>query len=108
MKNKIVIVLIICIGIVPNISLATVSFLTNEWIQNGDQICRYDDGSEINVGVRLCPLSRDTTKSRVPESRSSLKYYLEKEWIQGGDQMCRYENGTVLNVGVRLCPLSIQ
>ena len=29
---------------------------TNQW---GDTLCRYDDGSVLNVGVRLCPLSID-------------------------------------------------
>jgi len=44
--------------LVSNSAFAIVSFLTRQWInQNGDQMCDYDNGSVLNVGSRICPLS---------------------------------------------------
>lgn len=36
---------------------AMTHFLVSQWFQNGNQMCRYDNGTVLNVGVRLCPLS---------------------------------------------------
>ena len=33
------------------------SFLTSQWFENGSQMCRYDNGTVLNVGMRICPLS---------------------------------------------------
>lgn len=32
------------------------SFLVSEWISDGDQFCKYDNGTVLNVGFRVCPL----------------------------------------------------
>ena len=41
-------------------SFSMTCFLESEYYnQYGDQMCRYDDGSVLNVGARLCPLSID-------------------------------------------------
>lgn len=32
-------------------------FLVGQWHENGSQMCRYGNGTVLNVGVRLCPLS---------------------------------------------------
>lgn len=36
---------------------ALTHFLVSEWTQNGDQFCKYDNGTILNVGARVCPLS---------------------------------------------------
>ncbi len=36
---------------------AMMHFLTSQWNEGGNQMCRYDNGTVLNVGVRLCPLS---------------------------------------------------
>jgi hypothetical protein len=33
------------------------SFLVSQWIENGNQMCKYDNGTVLNVGARVCPLS---------------------------------------------------
>ena len=33
------------------------SFLVEQWWDNGRQMCRYDNGTVLNVGARTCPLS---------------------------------------------------
>lgn len=35
---------------------ALVSFLVAEWYENGSHFCRYDNGTVLNVGYRICPL----------------------------------------------------
>ena len=32
-------------------------FLKNSYMQQGSQMCAYDDGSVINMGIGICPLS---------------------------------------------------
>lgn len=32
-------------------------FLEAQWYQNGSQMCRYGNGTVLNVGARVCPLS---------------------------------------------------
>jgi hypothetical protein len=33
------------------------AFLVSQWFEGGSHFCRYDNGTVLNVGVRLCPLS---------------------------------------------------
>lgn len=35
---------------------ALTSFLVAEWYANGSHFCKYDNGTVLNVGIRLCPL----------------------------------------------------
>jgi hypothetical protein len=32
-------------------------YLVAQWFENGNQMCRYDNGTVLNMGHRLCPLS---------------------------------------------------
>jgi len=32
-------------------------FLVAQWYENGNQMCKYSNGTVLNVGIRLCPLS---------------------------------------------------
>jgi hypothetical protein len=32
-------------------------YLESQWVKNGNRFCKYSDGSVLNVGVRLCPLT---------------------------------------------------
>ncbi len=40
-------------------SFSMTCFLEDEWMRNGDQMCQYDNGTVLNVGIRICPLSID-------------------------------------------------
>ncbi len=33
------------------------AMLVSQWIDGGNQMCRYDNGTVLNVGARICPLS---------------------------------------------------
>jgi len=35
---------------------AMTHYLVAEWYDNGDHFCRYDNGTVLNVGYRICPL----------------------------------------------------
>lgn len=32
-------------------------FLVAQWHENGNQFCKYQNGTVLNVGINLCPLS---------------------------------------------------
>lgn len=32
-------------------------YLVTQWIEGGNNFCKYGNGTVLNVGVRLCPLS---------------------------------------------------
>ena len=32
-------------------------YLIAQWFENGNQFCRYSNGTVLNVGYRICPLS---------------------------------------------------
>jgi hypothetical protein len=55
--RKIVAVAALCLSL-P--ALAGTAFLVKQWVEKGDQMCRYDNGTVLNVGARLCPLSIKT------------------------------------------------
>jgi len=42
---------------VANSASAMTYFLVNQWYSQGNQMCQYGDGTVLNVGVRICPLS---------------------------------------------------
>lgn len=31
--------------------------LTDQWVERGQRFCKYSNGTVLNVGVSLCPLS---------------------------------------------------
>ena len=43
--------------LVANTAFAMTYFLTNQWMSNGNQMCQYGNGTVLNMGVGLCPLS---------------------------------------------------
>jgi hypothetical protein len=32
-------------------------FLTAQWVEGGNRFCKYGNGTVLNVGVKLCPMS---------------------------------------------------
>lgn len=32
-------------------------YLVAQWYENGSQFCKYGNGTVLNVGIKLCPLS---------------------------------------------------
>lgn len=36
---------------------AATAYLVSSWFENGNQMCRYDNGTVLNVGGRTCPTS---------------------------------------------------
>jgi hypothetical protein len=32
-------------------------FLSAQWVEGGNRFCRYTNGTVLNVGYRICPLS---------------------------------------------------
>lgn len=32
-------------------------FLTDQWLQGTERMCKYSNGTVLNVGARVCPMS---------------------------------------------------
>ena len=50
------------LGLVASIAVsapahAATAYLVSSWFENGNQMCRYDNGTVLNVGSRTCPTS---------------------------------------------------
>lgn len=50
------------LGIAASLALSSPAyamkhFLVAQWFENGGQMCKYDNGTVLNVGARVCPLS---------------------------------------------------
>lgn len=45
----------LCAAATP--AMAMTYFLESSWIERGDTMCKYGNGTVLNVGVRVCPLS---------------------------------------------------
>jgi len=52
--RKILIALALAAPTTP--AYAATSYLVATWTENGNQFCRYDNGTVLNMGARVCPL----------------------------------------------------
>lgn len=41
----------------PLVAYAMTYYLEAQWTEGGNRFCRYGDGTVLNVGYKLCPLS---------------------------------------------------
>lgn len=49
---------IVCVVLaLPIAALAMTYQLEDQWVKNGSRFCKYSDGTVMNVGVKVCPLS---------------------------------------------------
>lgn len=55
--KKIVIAAALALTAAPVAAQYMTYFLTAQWYENGQQMCRYGNGTVLNMGHRLCPLS---------------------------------------------------
>lgn len=54
--RKIALALAISLGIAAPAHAMTY-FLVSQWISSGNTFCRYGNGTVLNIGVGVCPLS---------------------------------------------------
>jgi hypothetical protein len=55
--KKIVIAAALALAATPLAAQSMTYYLTAQWYENGQQMCRYGNGTVLNMGYRLCPLS---------------------------------------------------
>lgn len=55
MKKRIAILCLALAFAVP--AFAMKYFLQSQWYDHGDHFCRYSNGTVLNMGYRICPLS---------------------------------------------------
>lgn len=53
MMRRVVLLLLV----LPLAAHAMTYFLDDQWVKNGQRFCKYKNGTVLNVGVSLCPLS---------------------------------------------------
>ena len=54
MKQKLIILSLLILSLN---SFAMTYFLVDQWTKNGNNMCEYGNGTVLNVGYRVCPLS---------------------------------------------------
>ncbi|RPI18834.1 MAG: hypothetical protein EHM65_01925 [Acidobacteriales bacterium] len=55
--KKIVIAAALALTATPVAAQTITYFLTAQWVEGVNRFCRYGNGTVLNVGVQLCPLS---------------------------------------------------
>ena len=55
--KKIVIATALALTATPVVAQQMTYYLTAQWYENGQQMCKYGNGTVLNMGYRLCPLS---------------------------------------------------
>ena len=43
--------------VISSSSFAVTQFLVASWLENGNWMCKYTDGTVLNMGARVCPVS---------------------------------------------------
>jgi hypothetical protein len=41
----------------PLCAMAATAFLTDSWTKNGNNFCKYSNGTVLNMGYKVCPVS---------------------------------------------------
>lgn len=57
MRNVIKAVVLAAAVLSASPAYAMTYYLVDQWYRNGDHMCEYSNGTVLNVGYRLCPLS---------------------------------------------------
>lgn len=55
--KKIIIAAALALTTTPVVAQSMIYYLVAEWYENGNHFCRYSNGTVLNVGYRVCPLS---------------------------------------------------
>ena len=46
--------------LLPLLAAAATAYLTDQWVKNGENFCKYSDGTVLNMGYKACPASIKT------------------------------------------------
>jgi hypothetical protein len=55
--KKIVIAAALALTATPVVAQQMTYYLTAQWVEGVNRFCRYGNGTVLNVGVQICPLS---------------------------------------------------
>ena len=55
--KKIVIAAALALTATPVAAQYMTYFLVTQWVERGNRFCKYGNGTVLNVGVNICPLS---------------------------------------------------
>jgi hypothetical protein len=54
---KIIIAAALALAATPAIAQGMTFYLVAQWVENGNRFCRYSNGTVLNVGYSICPMS---------------------------------------------------
>jgi hypothetical protein len=55
--KKIIIAAVLALTATPVVAQGMTFYLTAQWLDNGNRFCRYSNGTVLNVGFSVCPMS---------------------------------------------------
>ena len=55
--KKFIIAAVLAATATPALAYGMTYFLTSQWYSNGSHFCQYQNGTVLNVGANICPLS---------------------------------------------------
>lgn len=54
--RKLTLIAAAVLGLAAAPAHAMTYFLVAQWYENGSQMCKYGNGTVLNMGIKLCPL----------------------------------------------------
>jgi len=55
--KKVIIAIVLATMATPALAQGMTYFLVSQWYDRGQHFCRYQNGTVLNVGANICPLS---------------------------------------------------
>ncbi len=57
MKNISTAIVVTLLAVASTSAHAMTYYLVSQWWENGNQMCKYENGTVLNMGAKVCPLS---------------------------------------------------
>lgn len=57
MKKAYSAVVVALLAVASTSAHAMTYYLVSQWWENGNQMCKYENGTVLNMGAKVCPLS---------------------------------------------------
>lgn len=55
--KKLILAAVLAATLAPTAAYAMTYYLTAQWLDRGNRFCRYGNGTVLNVGYSICPMS---------------------------------------------------
>lgn len=55
--KKLIMAVVLAATLAPTAAYAMTYYLSAQWVDRGQRFCRYSNGTVLNVGYGICPMS---------------------------------------------------